>query len=93
MIDRYSFCLPLHYLSKQNCTDQFSGLCNHLTNSNNFLVIELTTCGARGKEGPRNDDCVEAYSQKELQQSIKVIEDSPFKGVQMWKVPSEDYYT
>lgn len=59
----------------------------------NVPVIELTTCGARGKEGPRNDDCYEAYREKELQQSIKVLEDPPFKGVQVWKVPSEDYYT
>ena len=59
----------------------------------NVPVIELTTCGARGKEGPRNYDCYEAYKEKELQQSIKVLEDPPFKGVQVWKVPSEDYYT
>lgn len=58
-----------------------------------FLVIELTTCGARGKEGPKKEDCHEAYSKKELHHSIKVLEDPPFKGVQVWKVPSEDYYT
>ncbi|KAG4074940.1 hypothetical protein HA402_009365, partial [Bradysia odoriphaga] len=59
----------------------------------NKSFIELTSCGARGRDGPRNDDCSEAYKEKELQQSIKVLEDSPFKGVQVWKVPSEDYYT
>ncbi|KAJ6632780.1 ALK tyrosine kinase receptor, partial [Pseudolycoriella hygida] len=55
--------------------------------------VELTTCGSRGKDGPKSNDCIEAYKEKELQQSIKVLEDAPFRGVQMWKVPSEDYYT
>lgn len=56
-------------------------------------MIELTTCGARGKEGPRIDDCTVAYNQTEMSHSVRVIGDLPYKGVQVWKAPGENYYT
>lgn len=57
------------------------------------IVIELSTCGARGKEGPKSADCVESYNNTDAANSIRVIEDQLFKGVQVWRVPRENYYT
>lgn len=59
----------------------------------NFLVIELSTCNVRGKEGPKSNDCYDAYNNTEAQNTIRVIEDQMYKGVQVWRVPSENYYT
>lgn len=56
-------------------------------------MIELSTCGARGKEGPKSADCVEEYNNTDAATSIRVIEDQLFKGVQVWRVPGENYYT
>lgn len=56
-------------------------------------VIELSTCNVRGKEGPSSADCSEAYNNTEAGSVIQVIDDQVYKGVQMWKVPSENYYT
>lgn len=58
-----------------------------------FSVIELTTCNARGKDGPTPDDCDVAYNNTEAGSVIQVINDQPYRGVQVWKVPSENYYT
>lgn len=58
-----------------------------------FLVISLSTCNARGKDGPTASDCFEAYNGTEAGNEILVIEDQLYKGVQVWNVPSENYYT
>lgn len=58
-----------------------------------MVVIEITTCGARGKDGPRTDDCNVAYNQTEMSATVRVIADAPYKGVQVWKAPRENYYT
>lgn len=58
-----------------------------------FTVIELSTCNVRGKEGPTALDCNEAYNNTEAGSVIQVIEDQTYKGVQVWKVPTENYYT
>lgn len=57
------------------------------------IVIELSSCGARGKEGPKAADCLESYNNTDAVHSIRVIEDQLFKGVQVWRVPRENYYT
>lgn len=56
-------------------------------------VIELTTCNVRGKDGPTSDDCDVAYNNTEAASAIQVMNDHMYKGVQVWKVPSENYYT
>lgn len=47
----------------------------------------------RGKEGPTSLDCIEAYNNTESSSVIQVIEDQMYKGIQVWKVPTENYYT
>lgn len=56
-------------------------------------VIELSTCNVRGKEGPTPNDCSEAYNNTEAGNVIQVVEDHLYKGAQVWRVPSENYYT
>ena len=72
-------------------------LYHYLGLTNNFFliptVIELSTCNVRGKEGPLPADCSEAYNNTEAGNVIQVIDDQLYKGVQVWKVPSENYYT
>lgn len=58
-----------------------------------FVVLELSTCNVRGKDGPTANDCMEAYNNTEASNEIRVIDDQLYKGVQVWKVPSENYYT
>jgi anaplastic lymphoma kinase len=57
------------------------------------LVYELSTCGAHGNYGPTPDDCMKAYNGSDYTNHIRVSEKLPYKGVQIWKVPSEGYYT
>lgn len=67
-----------------------------MINLNDFPVIELSTCNARGRYGPTPNDCSETYNNSEELSDIRVInenEPNPFKGVQVWRVPSENYYT
>ncbi|XP_031622043.1 ALK tyrosine kinase receptor isoform X2 [Contarinia nasturtii] len=59
----------------------------------NQSIIELSTCNTRGREGPTQVNCSEAYNNTEAGSGIQVIEDQKFKGVQVWSVPSENYYT
>lgn len=58
-----------------------------------FAVVEITTCGARGKEGPTIEQFQNVYNETLYSQSIRLIDKDPMKGVQVWKVPKEDYYT
>ncbi|XP_022243768.1 leukocyte tyrosine kinase receptor-like [Limulus polyphemus] len=51
----------------------------------------LTTCGARGRYGPINDQCKDTYSGTSTR--VSVIMEDPFKGVQMWTVPKTGKYT
>lgn len=62
---------------------------------NNFLVsvYELSTCGTRGIHGPTPEDCSKAYNNTEILNHVRVSEKAPYKGVQVWKVPNEGYYT
>lgn len=47
----------------------------------------------RGRDGPNATDCSESYNNTDGENEIRVIEDEMYKGVQVWKVPSENYYT
>lgn len=58
-----------------------------------IAVIELSTCNVRGKEGPTPSDCSDSYNNTEAGNVIQVIEDHMYKGAQVWRVPSENYYT
>ncbi|CAL4062083.1 unnamed protein product [Meganyctiphanes norvegica] len=54
----------------------------------------MTTCGARGREGPGVDECKKAYHDFP-QPHAAVTEDksvSMVKGLQKWKVPADGYY-
>lgn len=62
-------------------------------NKDIFPALELGTCGARGKEGPRQENCLEYYNNTRMMTEVKVIERQPHKGFQKWRVPSENYYT
>lgn len=67
---------------------------NDTTNiASNISVVKLSTCSARGKTGPRPDQCNAAYNQTAMSKTIRLLEDAPYKGVQVWKVPGENYYT
>ncbi|XP_070504088.1 tyrosine-protein kinase receptor-like [Chironomus tepperi] len=54
---------------------------------------ELSTCGTRGIYGPTPEDCSNHYNKSDIMSSVRVSDKAPFKGVQIWKVPSEGYYT
>lgn len=56
-------------------------------------MIELTSCGARGKEGPRSNDCAIVYNNTDAMQAVRVLDEQPYKGAQVWRVPSTNYYT
>ena len=47
----------------------------------------------RGTVGPSPDDCSKFYNNTEIANTIRVNEKPPHNGVQIWKVPSEGYYT
>lgn len=59
----------------------------------NKSIIELSSCGVRGKEGPANSNCLEAYNNTYTFSAIRVVEEQPYRGVQVWRVPNENYYT
>lgn len=56
-------------------------------------LTEVTSCGVRGKEGPRSSHCLEAYNNTPAFSSVRVLEDDKHRGIQVWRVPSENYYT
>lgn len=56
-------------------------------------IIKLSTCGAKGTFGPNQSDCIEAYNGTDAMNSVRVLEKKPFRGIQVWKVPNEGYYT
>lgn len=58
-----------------------------------FSDFHLSTCGARGKDGPRTDQCISAYNRTEMAKTVRTIVEKPYRGVQVWKVPRENYYT
>lgn len=66
---------------------------NILDLSSLYIVYELSTCGVRGIYGPTPDDCSKYYNNTEILNHVRVNDKAPFKGVQVWKVPSEGYYT
>jgi anaplastic lymphoma kinase len=43
-----------------------------------------------GHLGPSQSDCAEAYNNTD---AIRVLERHPYKGMQIWRVPNEGYYT
>lgn len=57
------------------------------------IVIELSTCGALGSDGPVQENCTKTYNNTEAMKSVRVSSQNPYKGVQVWKVPNENYYT
>jgi anaplastic lymphoma kinase len=56
----------------------------------NKSSILLSNCGKTGNEGPSQADCTEVYNNTD---SIRILDRHPFKGMQIWKVPNEGYYT
>lgn len=57
-----------------------------------YADLELTSCGAVGSLGPSHEDCIKAYTAETMKQ-IKVFNSVPYKGVQVYTVPNEGYYT
>lgn len=86
--------IPPEHLQGYNYWDP--RIFRHKTPHSDFVekpLIEVTTCGVRGKEGPRGNDCSEAYNNTLASTLIRVLDEQPFRGVQVWRVPSENYYT
>uniref|UniRef100_A0A1B0CWR4 receptor protein-tyrosine kinase n=1 Tax=Lutzomyia longipalpis TaxID=7200 RepID=A0A1B0CWR4_LUTLO len=86
--------IPMDHLHGYNYWDPRIGL--HKQPHMDFVektALELNTCGAKGILGPNAADCLGVYNATELLGNVRVIENSPHKGVQVWKVPSEGYYT
>lgn len=55
--------------------------------------LKLTNCKSQGIHGPTAGDCSAAYNTTDSSRAVRVIESSPYKGVQVWRVPNEGYYT
>lgn len=86
--------IPPEYLQGYNYWDP--RIFRHKTPHADFVekpLIEVHTCGVRGKEGPDIHDCIESYNNSFPFSSIRVLDEHPYKGVQVWRVPSENYYT
>ncbi|XP_024082782.1 leukocyte tyrosine kinase receptor isoform X3 [Cimex lectularius] len=49
------------------------------------------TCGAKGRYGPDQDNCTEAYNNTDV--TIKVMKEKLLQGVQQWTVPHNGIYT
>lgn len=57
-----------------------------------FSDYQVTNCGATGRYGPTEKDCVKAYSNTNI--SIKVMHEEPgMTGIQRWLVPKDGHYT
>lgn len=115
--------IPSEHLNGYNYWDPRIGITKQphkAFEARHFLT--LTTCNARGINGPNRTACAEAYNHSmtihetqppaepgaDIKQSgepptestvvgnsksIQVLEKAPFRGVQVWRVPSEGYYT
>lgn len=57
-----------------------------------ILDLQLSNCNSRGRDGPTALDCAETYNNTDAE-SIHVIENQMYKGIQVWNVPNENYYT
>lgn len=57
------------------------------------LVVWLSTCNATGRYGPNPSDCADTYNSSDALDIVKMVDDPKWKGVQLWRVPSENYYT
>ncbi|XP_031358672.1 ALK tyrosine kinase receptor [Photinus pyralis] len=57
----------------------------------NETYYEITTCGARGRDGPLQANCTAAY--KNTSVSVKVMHAPGLNGIQRWTVPHEGFYT
>lgn len=86
--------IPNEYLDEYNYWD-YRGhtLTAPLPDFINKVKYNLSSCGARGKEGPTKEMCSIAYNNSNMVSTSRVIEDQPYKGMQVWKVPNEGYYT
>ncbi|XP_055704589.1 tyrosine-protein kinase receptor [Phlebotomus papatasi] len=86
--------IPLDHLHGYNYWDPRVGLPKQPhTDFIDKTVLELGTCGVKGILGPSSSDCLGFYNTTETLNSVRVIDSSPHKGVQIWRVPSEGYYT
>jgi len=56
-----------------------------------FAVYTINTCGKRGWEGPKTENCLKAY--KHSATNVDVLDTAPWAGVQRWTVPEGGYYT
>lgn len=55
--------------------------------------VWLSTCNASGRLGPSPSDCIDTYNNSDSMDAVKMVDDPKWKGVQLWRVPSENYYT
>ncbi|XP_058055308.1 tyrosine-protein kinase receptor [Anopheles bellator] len=86
--------VPAEHLQGYNYWDPRIG--GHKQPHKDFVgksYLELSTCGAKGQQGPTPADCLGSYNNTEAFSAVHVIDSHPFKGIQAWKVPNEGYYT
>ncbi|GFG39571.1 hypothetical protein Cfor_01001, partial [Coptotermes formosanus] len=57
----------------------------------NKTVFSITTCGAKGQEGPTTENCFKEY--KYSATNVTVLDTAPWAGMQRWTVPEGGYYT
>lgn len=55
------------------------------------LDYEINTCGAKGRYGPSQGDCITAYNNTKVK--VRVLNEPGLSGVQKWTVPTEGFYT
>lgn len=76
--------IPLDHLHGYNYWDPRVGLPKQPhTDFIDKSVLELGTCGVKGILGPSSSDCLGFYNTTEALSSVRVIDSSPHKGVQV----------
>jgi hypothetical protein len=56
-----------------------------------FVGYEITTCNAKGRFGPNQQQCAIAYNHTKIK--VKVLHEPGLSGVQKWTTPSDGFYT
>ncbi|KAJ8353583.1 hypothetical protein SKAU_G00211500 [Synaphobranchus kaupii] len=79
-----------HDMDNSDDVDFFSPLPEPSASEVSFMTWWFTSCGASGPRGPTQAQCDNAYRNTNV--SITVGKDGPFKGVQMWRVPTTNHY-
>jgi anaplastic lymphoma kinase len=57
----------------------------------NETSYEITTCNAKGRFGPNQQQCAIAYNHTKIK--VKVLHEPGLSGVQKWTTPSDGFYT